>query len=387
MDPLHAESQRLRSSLQFGAVAMRVLLIDEGFMSGAFTARGLRRAGCAVDVIAATGGSGRCVGGGDSWRLAPRVDDPRLMDVLDDVIVGSRYDIVYPITEPLQQLLWDEAPAWQTSVYPFVEQRHRAARRDKQRMSELVASHGIDIPRQVSATQDADVRRAVRQLGLPLVIKGISGRGGNSTRICASLHAALVAAREMTARGRVPFAQAYVDGVTFLAGGLFDRGRTLRFYSGAKTVQFPSRVGPAAEITSVNDAALAAVATRVFAAAEVTGLASIDLVRDGTGRYHFLELNPRPWGSIEAAVGAGVDLFSALARSWRSERVSPRLEFTDGVQSSIFPLYMLATRSWQSGHAAHALVPDFRRAFSLARDDPMLAGHVLHRLMRVGLNW
>lgn len=366
---------------------MRVLLIDEGFMSGAFTARGLRRAGCAVDVIAATGGGGRCGGGAHSWRLAPRVDDPRLMAVLDAEIRGSRYDIIYPITEPLQQLMWDEAPAWQTAVYPLVEHRHRSARRDKQRMSELVASHGIDIPQQVSATDDTGVRRAVQQLGLPIVIKGISGRGGNSTWICPSLSAAMAAARKLTAGGRSPFAQAYIDGVTFLAGGLFDRGRALRFYSGAKTVQFPSRVGPAAEITSVNDPELAAVATRVFAAAEVTGLASIDLVRDRTGRYHFLELNPRPWGSIEAAVSAGVDLFGALAKLWRSERVSPRLDFREGVLSPIFPLYMLATQSWQSGRAAHALVPDFRRAFSLARDDPMLAGHVLHRLMRVGLNW
>ncbi|MEO7713056.1 MAG: ATP-grasp domain-containing protein [Gemmatimonadaceae bacterium] len=366
---------------------MRVLLLDEGFMSGVFTARGLRRAGCAVDVIAATGGSGRRVGGGDSWRLAPRVDDPRLMDVLDAVIRRARYDIIYPITEPLQRLVWDEAPAWQTAVYPLVEQRHRAARRDKRRMSELVAGHGVAIPQQLSATGDTGMRHAVHELGLPIVIKGISGRGGNATRICTSLDAALAAARQLTADGRSPFAQAYVDGVTFLAGGLFDRGRTLRFYSGAKTVQFPSRVGPAAEITSVNDPELAAVASRVFAAAEVTGLASIDLVRDRTGRYHFLELNPRPWGSIEAAVGAGVDLFDALARLWRSERVSPRLEFREGVLSPIFPLYVLATQSWQSGRAAHALLPDCRRAFSLARDDPMLAGHVLHRLMRVGLNW
>ena len=30
----------------------------------------------------------------------------------------------------------------------------------------------------------------------------------------------------------------------------------------------------------------------------------MDFVRDAAGRYHFLELNPRPWGSIEAAARA-----------------------------------------------------------------------------------
>jgi D-alanine-D-alanine ligase-like ATP-grasp enzyme len=63
-------------------------------------------------------------------------------------------------------------------------------------------------------------------------------------------------------------------------------------------------VGPAAVLTSVADPALAAAAVRAAAAAHVTGLASLDFVRDAGGGYHFLELNPRPWGSIDAAARA-----------------------------------------------------------------------------------
>ncbi|MEO5815025.1 MAG: ATP-grasp domain-containing protein [Gemmatimonadaceae bacterium] len=366
---------------------MRVLLLDEGFISGTATARGLRSAGCTVDVIAATGGHGRCVVAGGTWQLAPRVGNQRLMDTIDAAVRRSAYDVIYPITEPLQALIWDRQPDWGSKVFPHVDAHQQQTRRDKREMSGLVAKAGVPTPRELPATSAADVHDAVRKLGLPIVIKGITGRGGNATRICNSLETALAAANERASHDGEPFAQQYIGGVTHLAGGLFDSGRPLRFFSGAKTLQYPSRTGPAAEITSVRDPALTDLALRVFAAAEVTGLASIDVIRDALGHYHFLELNPRPWGSIDAASNSGVDLFDALARLWRSEPVAPRLDFRDGVRSPVFPLYLFAVPYWKSGAARHALGPDVRRAFTLARGEPALAGHVAHRLIRVGLNW
>lgn len=366
---------------------MRVLLLDEGFISGTATARGLRLAGCTVDVIAATGGHGRCVVAGGTWQLAPRVGDQRLMDVIAAAVRRTDYDVIYPITEPLQQLVWHERPSWQDKIFPAVNERQQTVRRDKREMSALVARAGVATPRQMPTSCEADVRTAVRELGLPIVIKGITGRGGNATRICNSLDEALTARTDLAQHHRVPFAQQYIDGVTYLAGGLFDRGRPLRFFSGAKTLQYPPRTGPAAEITSAHDPVLTDLACRVFAAAELTGIASIDVVRDTLGRYHFLELNPRPWGSIEAAAAAGVDLFDGLARLWRAAPVSPQLDFRGGVRSPVFPLYLFAVPYWQSGGARRALVPDVRRALTLARGEPALAGHVAHRLVRVGLNW
>lgn len=366
---------------------MRTLLLDEGFMSGTLTARGLERSGCTVDVIAATGGHGSCKTDGATWQLAPRVGDPRLMDRIDAEVRRTRPDVIYPITEPLQQLLWDATPDWQVRVFPHVPPAKRAARRDKRVMSELVARTGVHVPEQRSVPSDADVERAVGDIGLPIIIKGTTGRGGSATRLCTSADAALAAARDLLRRGVEPFAQAYVSGVTCLAGGLFDHGRLLRFYSGIKTLQFPSRVGPAAEIRSTDDPELGSIAARVGAAAEVTGLASMDLMRDAQGRYSFLELNPRPWGSIGAAIDAGVDLFDALVQLWRGESVMPRLDFRRDVGTRVFPLYLLSPRGWTRPGMVRSLIPDARRAIAMARARPGLARHVVHRLIRVGINW
>jgi hypothetical protein len=368
---------------------MRVLLLDEGFISGAVTARGLGRAGCRVDVIAATGGRGRCTTADGAWTLAPRVGDARLLDVVEEAHRATPYDVIYPVTEPLQWLLWDARPAWAANVFPSVAEPDRVARRDKRLSSARAAMAGVTIPREMAASAEDELRRAVVALGLPLVIKGVRGRGGNATFVCETLSEARAAVRQLRERDACPFAQAYIRGSTFLAGGLFDGGRTLRFFSGEKTAQYPARIGPAAVLTSVDDPALTSAARRVAAAMSLTGLASMDFVRDADGQYYFLELNPRPWGSIQAAAraGAGVDLFADLVRLWRSEVHTSSSRILAGVRTPIFPLYLLSARAWRSGAAAHALLPDAQRALALVRAEPMFAAHMVHRLARVAINW
>ncbi|HKH91901.1 MAG TPA: ATP-grasp domain-containing protein [Gemmatimonadaceae bacterium] len=366
---------------------MRVLLLDEGFISGAVTARGLARAGCHVDVIAATGGRGACSTAHGTWTLAPRVGDPRLLVIVEEAASAAPYDVIYPVTEPLQWLLWSACPAWSAAVFPRIPEPDRRARRDKRLLSARVASAGVTIPQEKAAGTEDEVRHAAGALGLPIVIKGVRGRGGNATTVCETPGDAWVAARQLQERGVCPFAQAYIRGSTYLAGGLFDGGRMLRFFGGEKTVQFPARIGPAAVLTSVDDPALALAASRVAGATRLTGLASMDFVRDADGRYHFLELNPRPWGSIQAAACAGVDLFADLVRLWRSEMPMSSPDAIPGVCTPIFPLYLLSAQAWRTGAAALALLPDARRALSLARVEPALAAHLVHRLTRVAVNW
>jgi hypothetical protein len=366
---------------------MRVLLLDEGFISGAVTARGIARSGCRVDVIAATGGRGSCATADGTWTLAPRVADARLLEIVEAACRATRYDVIYPVTEPLQWLLWDARPAWAADVFPSVAEPDRIARRDKRLLSACAATAGVTIPREMEVGTEDELRRAVLALGLPLIIKGVRGRGGNATFVCEKLSDARAAVRQLTERGACPFAQTYIRGSTFLAGGLFDGGRTLRFFSGEKIAQYPARIGPAAVLTSVDDPALTVAASRVASAINLTGLASMDFVRDADGQYFFLELNPRPWGSIQAAARAGIDLFTDLVRLWRSEMPTSSSGIRAGVRTPIFPLYLLSARAWRSGAAVHALLPDTQRALALARAEPMFAAHMVHRLARVAINW
>jgi predicted ATP-grasp superfamily ATP-dependent carboligase len=104
----------------------------------------------------------------------------------------------------------------------------------------------------------------------------------------------------------------------------------------------PPRTGPSVRLRTVDDAELVAAALAVFRALRWSGLASADFIRDVEGRFYFLEVNPRPWGSIAAAEAAGVDLFTPLAQLLTGGTPAPQLACRAGTSSTLFPQHMQA---------------------------------------------
>lgn len=366
----------------------RVLVLDEGFVSGAIAAIALERAGCRVDVIAAAGGNARCPHGRGEWRIAPRLDDPRYLAALDRTVRDGAYDVLYPVTEPLQALLWSRRPAWSGLTFPHVSDALRSRLHDKHAMSALLAEHGIRVPAQSPILRDdADLDAAIARLGVPCVVKGTAGRGGVSTRICEHARQAERAVHRFRRRGERCFVQQYVRGPTLLAGGVFREGRALALFTGEKTTQYPARTGPAATMRSIDDAPLRAVAMEVFRALRLSGIASLDLIRDPDGGILFLEVNPRPWGSMQAARDSGVDLFTPLAALWRGVVMPSMRTSVPDVETAIFPLYLLSGAARRSPAGRAAIATDLRRALAVAAHEPRFAYHLARRLGMVGTNW
>jgi hypothetical protein len=365
-------------------------LLDEGFMSGTHTAVGLHDAGCTVEVLAATGGRGECVRDGLRWRLAPAVESEAFLRTVDDCVRDGAFNAVLPLTEPIQRRLWAAAPSWRDRIFPRVDAERRALLDSKLRVAGLAAAIGVPVPRQLTLRGGADladdVRRGVRTLGLPIVVKGVRGRGGSATRIADSAERAVAAAQELGARGEC-FLQQYVRGATYLVGGLFRRGRPLRLYAAEKLELHPARTGPSIALRSVREPQLVASALLLFEALELDGLASMDFVRGSGGTFHFLEVNPRPGGSIAAAAAAGVDLFTPLAQLLRGEEPRAELGYRAGVSTRVFPLYLLATAHWRGLRALSEAAADLRDVQGLPWRRPAQALHLLHRLTRVAANW
>lgn len=362
---------------------MRILLLDEGFVSGAATALGLHAAGCDVDVIAAVNGTARCHATGGVWRFAI---PSAVAEIIAHAVVDGKYDVIYPTTEPLHRLLWARRRDWPALALPTDDDERPIHLADKRAMSRLARRTGVDTPDEIDRLSTSNVDETIRALSLPIVIKGAVGRGGQTTFVASSATEARDALRRIERRGTEAFAQRYIHGPTFLVGGVFHRGSPLRLYAGEKRVQFPSRTGPAAVLVSTRDEALIRSATRIFQAVGLTGLASADFIRAPDGRFHFLELNPRPWGSIAAARDAGVDLFDPLTALWRGTLPIADLRFRDGVRSPVIPLALAAHAAWVSGDAWRALGVA-SRAVTTGAVPPRLALHLARRALNVARNW
>ena len=364
-----------------------ILLLDEGFMSGALTAAGLRDAGCRVTIVAGAGGRGAYDGHNIAWSLAPRVGSPRYLDAIDRLVRQGAFDRVLPLTEPIQRLLWGANLSWGERLFPLPTLTQRLLLDDKRQLAEAVATRGVRVPAQRALVHAHDIAAAVVELGLPMVVKGTRGRGGAATRIVGSEAAAVRAVRRLCSAGVPSFAQRYVLGATYLVGGVFCDGRPLRLFAAAKLAQYPAATGPGARLRSVYDQQLLNAARVVMHELAWSGIASLDFVRDAGGTYHFLEVNPRPWGSIAAAEQAGVDLYGPLAGLLAGEIPGVRLEFRDGVDSAVLPLALLSPGAWRKPGALTAVLGSCRGAQGRIWRPAGQGIHLAHRLLRVARNW
>jgi glutathione synthase/RimK-type ligase-like ATP-grasp enzyme len=357
-----------------------VLVLDEGFMSGAHTAAGLAGAGLGVTVLAAIGGglSARCVSDGVHWRLGPQIDRAEQLAraIVSD---GAEADIIYPVTEPMRALSWQLPVDLGARVFPQTSAFARTLFTNKRVMAEYLSLRGVPTLAQTDATEH-------RALGYPCVIKGVRGRGGCATHIASSANAANAAVERMGAAEC--FAQEFIDGPTYIVGGLFDHGRALRVCAARKVKQYPAQVGPASRLQTVHAPGLLASALRAFESLNITGLASVDFIQRPSGEFAFLELNPRPWGSIGAMRDAGVDLFTPLADLLRGERPVADLSYDVGVSSSVFPLYLASRDEWRHPRSlAHAVAHDLASASGQIWHRPRQAAHLSRRLFCVARQW
>ncbi len=368
-------------------MALKVLLLDEGFPSGAHAAIGLRDAGCRVTVLAGTGGGGGHTGRDIAWALAPPVASDAFLEAATRIVRRDGISVVYPVTEPIQRRIWDATPEWAEKVFPATQKWQREVLGDKALLSDFVRARGVRVPAYRVVRSDADIHEAIEELGVPVVVRGVVGRGGSATRIAASRGEALKAADRLRSDGVACFLQRHVCGATCLVGGVFDAGRPVRLYAGEKLDQHPARTGPAIRMRSIAEPALVEAALAVFRATRSSGLASVDFIRDEDGSFLFLELNPRPWGSLTAASEAGVNLFTPLAELLGGESPSADLEYEVGVESTVFPLYLLSRSFWRSGRVAKSLLRDLRGDNGAPWRQVGQAAHLLHRLHRVGRNW
>jgi carbamoylphosphate synthase large subunit len=327
---------------------LHVLLLDEGFMSGAFTAVGLRDAGCRVTIDAAVGRRAHYDAPRIAWSLGPRPRNLRYLAHVETLVRQRAPDCVLPLTEPIQALLWRAQPGWGDRIVPRPMAWQQRLLADKGRMARFLAARGVAIPPQMPVASTADLVDAIDALGMPMVMKGVRGRGGAATHIVSTIGEAEAALARVRRRGTDCLAQAFVRGRTVLAGGLFRDGQAIRLYAGEKLRQHPRRTGPATVIQSVGDGQLLKITRHIMAMLRWTGLASADFVRDDQGRYWFLELNPRPWGSIIAAAAAEADLWSPLAAMLAGAEPAPSLHYRLGVTSLVLPLALLSPSIWGS---------------------------------------
>jgi predicted ATP-grasp superfamily ATP-dependent carboligase len=209
---------------------------------------------------------------------------------------------------------------------------HRAT--DKAIISEIAEQAGLDVPESFVATADGAAQQRL-PFGLPAVIKPlrteVPSNGGFRTcgvRLASSREEAIAALRCLP--GGRGLLQRYHQGRLCAIGGVFWNGEVVASVYQQAIRTWPTPCGQMAFAVALpHDAELVRRVTPLLRALAWEGLFQIQFIESGEGRL-LIDLNPRVYGSLSLALGAGQNLPAIWVDLLRGESVAPA-QYRSGV--------------------------------------------------------
>ena len=182
---------------------------------------------------------------------------------------------------------------------------------------------GLEVPRGVTVKEVSEVGMALREIGLPAVVKPveswISGEQRGSRVECQLVMTADEARRaveELTRFGGMILFQQFLSGRREAVSFLYANGETFACFA-----QWAKRTDPPLGGTSILRQSIVPPpdigdqAERLVREIELEGYSEVEFRRDSAGKPYLMEINPRLSASVEIAVRAGVD-FPYLLYQW-----------------------------------------------------------------------
>jgi predicted ATP-grasp superfamily ATP-dependent carboligase len=200
---------------------------------------------------------------------------------------------------------------------------------NKERTLEIARGLGMGVPRTVRVGSVTEVGAALREIGLPVVVKPVESWVGDEqhgARVISLLvtnpDEARRAVEELTRYGGTVLFQQFLSGRREAISFLYARGQMH-----ARFAQWAKRTDPPIGGTSVLRQAIAIPldtgeqAERLVREIELEGYSEVEFRRDSAGRPYLMEINPRLSASVEIAVHSGID-FPYLLYQWaRGEHI------------------------------------------------------------------
>lgn len=251
-------------------------------------------------------------------------------------------DIVLPVTERSCFLCNVEAAAWtrlgMTLGCDSNEMLMPAF--DKARTIERAVASGINVPPTRLPDSLDGYRAAVRELGLPCVIKPrfsnaweggrfLPDRGIGYVRTIEDLERAVLARKQ----GDLwPLIQRYVGGQGKGVFTICDRGRPLAWFAHERLRDVrPSGSGSSLRRSIPLHPLLREQAERLLSDLAWHGPAMFEFRDDGVNEPWLMEINGRFWGSLQLAISAGADFPVQWVRLLSGEPVNPNTTYRAGV--------------------------------------------------------
>jgi predicted ATP-grasp superfamily ATP-dependent carboligase len=197
----------------------------------------------------------------------------------------------------------------------------------KIRTLEVARDLGLAVPHGVPLCSAADVPAAIREVGLPAVVKPYESwveRDGQGARLSPNVVQTLDEARQVydhvVAEGGQALMQPWLPGRREAVTLFFAEGHFWARVAQVSYREWPVLGGASVLCESIPPLRdIVEPAERLVRAIDLEGCAMVEFRRDRDGRPVLMEVNPRMGGSVALAIAAGVN-FPALLYDWKVNR-------------------------------------------------------------------
>ena len=190
---------------------------------------------------------------------------------------------------------------------------------DKSDLAATASRHGLDPPPTVACAGPAAAVAAARQFGFPLLVKPMTSVDDRVSPPKRFASAWVDDPGELEATiagfGGAGLVQRRVDGRVVSFAGVFAGGRLLgEAFSRYHRTWYPRAGNACYSETADAPADLRRRVVALLADLAWEGLFELELMETDGGVWHAIDMNPRPYGSIALAIGAGANLPSLWCR-------------------------------------------------------------------------
>lgn len=278
-----------------------------------------------------------------AFHLVPSFEEPGYIPALMEVCKQESIDIVLPVhQEDLVEIAKHkdmfEAAGFRLPIpnYPLIELAI-----DKYRMAKMAMENEIATPEThlLSEIHPSDLGG---RIGLPVLVKLRNSTGQRGQKKVSNIKAFethIGSLLEMHAQDDI-IIQEYIPGTVqdsmYTVGLLYDHDHHLKACIPLKKIRSRPYTGGTAICTvAKNHPYVREMAIQVMSAFEAwEGIADVEIKIDPEGKPRFIEVNPRPWGSIYGSYVAGVDLPALWLKVALHESFDTVSEFQEGVYGS-----------------------------------------------------
>ena len=289
---------------------MKVLVTDGHLKAALSVARAFGRLGVEVHTTQSRSGSTLCSLSAFTRRahvLAAPESGPGFDAQLLDLLQRERFDYLLAASEPtLQRIALNRDRIGELTRVDLPPQESLNLVLSKVGLLEFARNAHVPIPRTVTYSRSMTAQDILRVLDFPIVAKTFWGDIYDRVKYINNLQELTSYLADSSPAQTISF-QEYVRGIGCGFFSFFERGKALLCQMYERIWEYPITGGPSVFAGTVDEPVLRDLGRRLLEQLHWHGLAMVEFKKRGRDDYVLLEINPRPWGSLDLSLASGAN--------------------------------------------------------------------------------